>query len=231
MKRIVLVRHATAAAKEADKEDFDRSLRKKGKKEALALAGWYETFAEVPDLLLTSPANRALETALIFAKELGYSKKKILVNESLYSSLHPQEFLKILRAIDDKHQSVMIFGHEPSFTQFAQFAVEGFEQIMPKCGVMGFDVDSMSWRKMSPGNGRLQFFEHPQKLREHKMMGKEQRRTLSDRIQQNISAVLSEFGIEKHSGDEKKIQAASAKLAKIFAAHIRSKQAPSAKRK
>jgi phosphohistidine phosphatase len=68
MKRIVLVRHATAAAKQADAEDFDRSLRKKGRKEARALAGWYQTVAEVPDLLLTSPANRALETALIFAK-------------------------------------------------------------------------------------------------------------------------------------------------------------------
>ena len=231
MKRIVLVRHATATAREADGEDFDRSLRKKGRKEALELAGWYETVAEVPDLLLTSPANRALETALVFAKELGYSKKKIMVNEALYGSLHPQDFLKVLRAIDDKYDSVMIFGHEPSFSQFAQFAVQGFEQDMPKCGVLGFDVDSKVWRKVNPREGRLQFFEHPQKLREHKIEGKELRSTLSDRIQQNISAVLTEFGIEKKSGDEKKIQAASVKLAKTFATHARSEQVPSAKRK
>jgi hypothetical protein len=125
----------------------------------------------------------------------------------------------------------MIFGHEPSFSQFSHFAVSGFEDDLPKCGVLGYDVDARGWRTVRPGEGQLQFFEHPQNLSERKIKGKELRNTLSSRIQQNISAVLTEFGIKNTSGDKKKIEAASAKLAKTFAARARNKQVPSNKRK
>ncbi len=77
MKRITLVRHATAVPRNPKKDDFGRSLRKKGRREAKAMGEWYKNVEEQPDVMISSPANRAIETARVFAKTLGYPAKKI----------------------------------------------------------------------------------------------------------------------------------------------------------
>ena len=136
MKKIILVRHATAAAKGPDIEDFTRSLRKKGHKECRAMIRWYlDNVDEMADLMLSSPANRAIETALLFAKGLGYKPKKISRNEGLYGTASSKDFLDILKSLDEEIDSVMVFGHDPEFSEFAQYMVNGVETGLPKCSV------------------------------------------------------------------------------------------------
>jgi phosphohistidine phosphatase len=216
MKKIILVRHASAEARGADKDDFDRSLRKKGRKEAQDMIEWYLEMGEEPDLLLTSPANRAIETARIFAKGLGFSKKEIMVNEALYDFLSPGNFLKILQELDDAYGSVMIFGHDPAFSEFAKFAVHGFEENLPKCSVFGFIVKQKKWRLLRAGEGKLAFFTHPQGICRDKQRVKERREELSVHIEKSILQALIKFGIAGPDKELKKIRRASARIAKIF---------------
>ncbi len=71
-----------------------------------------------PDLLVSSPALRALTTAQLIADELGYKRKDIVVDERLYAS-SPDNLLAVICALDDRLDRVMLFGHNPEFTDLA----------------------------------------------------------------------------------------------------------------
>jgi phosphohistidine phosphatase len=165
MKKIVLVRHATATRRSPDEADFERSLRKKGHKQARAMIDWFRTVDETPDLFLSSPANRAIETARLFAKGLGGKPGKIVKDKKLYGTSGSVDFLKILRKLDNKHKSVMVFGHDPAFTDFAQYMVADFAGHLPKCSVFAFTVNRRLWRTIRPGEGHLEYFEWPKGLK------------------------------------------------------------------
>jgi phosphohistidine phosphatase len=231
MKTVIMVRHATAESKGTDKNDFERSLTKKGRKEAGTMVGWYMQDGKAPDLLLSSPANRAIETARIFAKQLAYPKKKIMLNESLYASSDTSEFLNILQALDDKHDSVMVFGHDPSFSDFAKYMVEGFTEDLPKCGVFAFTVNRRKWGTMKAGDGACLFFEHPHGIRERIQEEKQRRKDISARLENGIAQVLDRFGIERSDKEGRKIRRASARLARMFAHKAGVAQASPAKGK
>ena len=77
MKNIILVRHATAVKRDSEKSDVKRSLKKSGHKEAREMGKHLKEMDIHPDLFISSPAKRAIETAEIVAERLGYSVKKI----------------------------------------------------------------------------------------------------------------------------------------------------------
>ena len=84
-----------------------------------------------PDLLLSSPALRALTTAQLIAEELGFKLKDIVVDDRLYAS-DADDLLAVIRACDNKLNRVMLFGHNPEFTDLAhRLSSEIIE--MPTC--------------------------------------------------------------------------------------------------
>jgi len=176
MKTIIMVRHATAAAKGADVADFTRSLRKKGQKEARTMIRWYlENVGEKPDLVLSSPANRAIETARLFAKGLGCKSKRMVENEALYGTASSQDFLKILNELDDKYDSVMVFGHDPAFSEFANYMVAEFDVMLPKCSVFGFSANRKKWKMLGVGDGVLEFYESPDGIKQRRKHDKKRK--------------------------------------------------------
>ena len=71
-----------------------------------------------PDLLVSSPALRALTTAQLIAEEIGYKRKDIVVDDRLYAS-SADELLAVIRALDKKLDRVMLVGHNPEFADLA----------------------------------------------------------------------------------------------------------------
>jgi phosphohistidine phosphatase len=221
MKKIILVRHATAVAKGTDVADFKRKLRKRGLKEARDMVEWFADTHRDPDFLLSSPAVRAYETARVFARGLGYKVKKIATDEGLYGTPNSAEFLEILKQLDDKNDSVMVFGHDPAFTDFARYMIKGFNDALPKCAVLGFTVNRRVWRTMKSGDGRLEYFESPESLVLRRRRAKELRKNMSSKIENGIWKALSEFGIDAEADAAKKAQKhvrrASARIARRLA--------------
>lgn len=96
-----------------------------------------------PDLLVSSPALRALTTAQLIADELGYQRKDIIVDERLYAS-SPDDLLAIICALDDKVDRVMLFGHNPEFTDLTHRLSNDVID-MPTCAVAEFRFDAKAW--------------------------------------------------------------------------------------
>lgn len=96
-----------------------------------------------PDLLVSSPALRALTTAQLIADEIGYPRKSIAVDERLYAS-SPEGLLAVICALDDKLDRVMLFGHNPEFADLAhRLSSEIID--MPTCAVAEFRFDAKAW--------------------------------------------------------------------------------------
>ena len=115
-----------------------------------------------PDLILSSPAKRALKTARIIAEEIGYPKKKIVANAAIYGK-GMSALLELIWSLDDSNNQVILFGHNPDFTMLAEYLTDHRVGSMPTCGIFCVDFEIDSWREISEGKGLFVFFDYPQK--------------------------------------------------------------------
>lgn len=215
MKQIVLVRHATAVKKAPT--DFDRGLKKAGRKEARDMSKRLKDMEVKPSLMVSSPADRALETAKIFAKALGYATKKISKRDELYPDPSPKSFLSLIEGLDDKANSVVIFGHDPSLSGFARLLLPDFDTALPKCGVLAVKVEVDSWAKVPKAKCEKEYFVFPADRRAAKVLQDELRRNLGAKIEQDLAQTLADFGIDGGADVRKQLHQFSAKLAKQLA--------------
>ena len=161
MKRLFIIRHAKAVARRAGLPDFERPLVKKGVKSAKNLADRLKRAGIKPDLFVSSPANRALETAHVFAKEFGYHVQKIQLKDMLYEEATQGALLALVHGLDNARQTVFLFGHNPALQDFGQFLIKDFPGRLPKMGVVGLEFSRNRWKAAGPGAGKLIFFDFP----------------------------------------------------------------------
>ncbi len=163
MKTVILVRHAKSSWKNPGLKDFDRPLNKRGKRDAPLMGGKIRDRNILPDLILSSPAKRARKTATRFAEQLGYPKKKILYDDRMYHS-DARYLLELVRSQDDGHKIIMLFGHNPDFSDFADILLAHNPACpIPTAGVhcIRFAVDR--WKNVQEGKGESAFFDYPKR--------------------------------------------------------------------
>ncbi len=100
-----------------------------------------------PDLLMSSPALRALTTAQLIADKLDYARKDIVVDDRLYAS-SANGLLAVIHALDQTLDRVMLFGHNPEFTDLAHRLSRDIAD-MPTCAVAEFRFDTKKWPDVS----------------------------------------------------------------------------------
>ena len=162
MKTLYVVRHAKSSWDDPDKADFDRPLNDRGKRDAPRMGKRLKEKDIHPDLMLSSPAKRALSTCKRIAKELGYQKEKIKEDRLLYHAGDDQ-ILSVLQNVNDKQTSVMIFGHNPGLTDFVNSLMSEEKNIdnIPTTGVVAFQLNVDSWKQVTWGIGKMLFFDFP----------------------------------------------------------------------
>ena len=157
-----MVRHAKSSWDVPDISDFDRPLNERGKRDAPRMAKRLKEKRVNPDLMLSSPAKRALSTSKRFAEVLGYGKERIKTERSLYHA-DEDEILSVIRRVKDKHNVLMVFGHNPGLTEFVnQLCKEdNFIGNVPTSGVVSFNFKVEHWRDIDFGKGQFLFFDFP----------------------------------------------------------------------
>ncbi len=162
MKTLYLVRHAKSSWKEPALSDHERPLNKRGKKDAPFMGKLLKKKAILPQLIVSSPAKRALTTAKIMAGEMGYPKKKIREDERIYDNA-VRSLMSVIGDTEDVFGDLMIFGHNPSFTELAEYLSNEQVENIPTSGVFAIDFDVDSWKAIDGGKGTCRFFEYPKK--------------------------------------------------------------------
>ena len=165
MKRLTLIRHAKSSWKDLDLTDRERPLNKRGKRAAPDMGERLAAPGFRPDRLVSSTANRAYATARIIAEKIGYPEEDIEGEDRLYLA-STGEILEIVQAFDDALEHVVIFGHNPGFTNSACVLTnEPFDNV-PTAGVVDVRFDVDSWADVEPGHGELLDFDFPKSGRE-----------------------------------------------------------------
>ncbi len=141
--------------------DFDRPLNKRGEEDAPLMAGVLKQRQVSPDLILSSPANRAKATAKIVAKELAYAPEYIRYQESIYEST-VMNIMMLVNALEEQVESCLLIGHNPALTGLINALNHFSLDNLPTAGIVGFAFD-MRWEAIGAGDGALLFYEYPKK--------------------------------------------------------------------
>jgi len=162
VKTLIIIRHAKSSWDASSIDDFERPLNDRGKRDAPRMGKRFKEKDIHPDLLLSSPAKRALSTAKRIAKELKYPKDNIKTDRRLYHA-DEETMLTVVRELKDKLHVVMIFSHNPGLTEFVNSLMDGDLDIdnVPTCGVVAFQFNFDSWKDLDWGKGKLLFFDYP----------------------------------------------------------------------
>jgi phosphohistidine phosphatase len=160
MKTLYVIRHAKSSWDNPQLGDFDRPLNERGERDAPRMGKRLKEKRIVPDLLLSSPAKRALTTCEKIADILGYPNEKIKTEGALYHA-GEEEILQIIKKTNDKHDVLLIFGHNPGLTDFVNKLTDTFIHNIPTCGIVACSLNIDSWKGIDWGKGKLDFFDFP----------------------------------------------------------------------
>ena len=162
MKNLFLTRHAKSSWGNPGLADIDRPLNERGKKAAPFMGKLIVDKGEKPDLLISSPANRAISTAKAFGGAMGLVENDIIIDRTIYGA-GAQQLLELVQDQDDLYKSIMLFGHNPTFTSFVNLLTGNNIMNVVTCGVIRIDFEFSSWTNIDFGSGRLVYYEYPKK--------------------------------------------------------------------
>lgn len=160
MKNLFLVRHAKSSWDDPSLTDIERPLNKRGKRDAPFMANLLKQKGFTVDVIYSSHAKRALKTAEIFSKELNLDK--IIIEEEIYEA-GIKELCYVVNNITKKFSSVILVGHNPGLTSFANFIGDKYIENIPTCGIVGINFEVKNWEEIERRKGKIFLFEYPKK--------------------------------------------------------------------
>jgi len=151
MKTLYIARHGKSDWDEMSHNDIERPLKPRGIANCKEMSSALIERNAIPEIIFSSPAVRAYESAKIFADEMKLSLNSLKVDPKLYTPDFPT-MLKMILYLDDHLSSAMIVGHEPSISTFVNYFIpKPIEKIVTgSVTVMVFDIHN--WKEISPGH-------------------------------------------------------------------------------
>ena len=143
-----MVRHATAEDQTMMIRDFQRELVGKGKTDALVMGKWLAGNDIVADVIVTSSAPRAAQTAVILADQIKFDTQSISKKETLYDG-GPRAYLSAVNGLPAESDTVILVGHNPDITYFAEYLSGADIGSMSKCGIVVLESDELNWSEIS----------------------------------------------------------------------------------
>jgi phosphohistidine phosphatase len=164
MKQLLLIRHAKSSWDDPLQNDIDRPLNKRGKKDAPAMAERLLDKKIKIDAFISSPAERAFDTCIYFAKTYDVRKKEIIQVDELYNA-QVESFYKVISEVNNGFDAIALFSHNPGITEFANQLTDVHVDDMPTCSVFGLKANIENWKEFKEGEKLFWFFDYP-KLKE-----------------------------------------------------------------
>lgn len=162
MKHLYIVRHGKSSWDYSNVSDEDRPLAQRGINDAYKMADRLKASGARIDLIISSTANRALYTAVIFSKVLNLPTSALMLEPALYMS-YEEEIISVIKGAPNDTDSLMIFGHNPSFTQLANMFTSSYIDNIPTAGIVKLELDIDNWADINKRKVVKDFFDYPKK--------------------------------------------------------------------
>ena len=146
-KTLYIVRHGKSSWDYFGISDIDRPLKERGIKNAYEIADSLKNKSTTPEIIYSSPAARAVQTAVIFMRVLDFPEERFFIRNNLYLS-EPEEIMNIIKPTPDEINSVMIFGHNPGFTDLANYLSNLKLSNIPTSGMVVLQFSSNDWKSI-----------------------------------------------------------------------------------
>lgn len=167
MKHILLLRHAKSSWEDSSLDDFDRPLAKRGLKDAPRMGAFAQQTGYVPDLIISSPAERAKQTTRLFRKSAGIEKQEIQWEEDFYYG-SCFDYLRVLQKCDDNRETVMLVGHNPKMEEMVSLLCSDSKNYiarMPTAALVCFEHPAVKWSEVREGTARIKWMIIPKLLK------------------------------------------------------------------
>ena len=162
MKKLFIIRHAKSDWNDTSLDDFDRPINKRGEKNAPFMGQLIAKKNIKPDLIISSPALRAITTAKLIAKEVNY-EKTITPNQYIYEA-YVTSLQEIVQYIHDSNETVFLVGHNPGVSALAYMLCD-LKENLPTCSIVEIEFDCNSWMDACKENSKLISYEYPKKYK------------------------------------------------------------------
>jgi phosphohistidine phosphatase len=164
MKELTLLRHAKSVQGPAYTSDRERPLAERGRGDAEIMGKFLSQAEVVPDLIVSSPAERARQTAEILARAAGYTAG-IRWEEAAYAA-GADALLSVVRGLPTQAEHALLVGHNPGFEELAALLI-GTEcgVTLPTAAAVHLVIDTDNWSEVCAGAGRLQWLITPKLLK------------------------------------------------------------------
>lgn len=164
MKTLYLMRHAKSSWEEPGVSDADRPLVPKGIRKTRLIVDFLLNRNTSVDLMISSPAVRAFETAKIVASGLNYPVSKIRTERKIYDGYYDR-ILDLIYETSDNHNSLMIFGHNPTITNLANLFLHPGIEIMPTSCIVCLSFTTDKWEDIPSIEAIREFIIFPKMLK------------------------------------------------------------------
>ena len=162
-KQLILFRHAKSDWDASWANDHERPLAKRGVQAAKKMGRFLSSTAQLPQLILSSTARRALNNVEL-AAEAGYWNIPIITTDRLYG-ISPESAIELLREQDESYDSVMLVGHEPVWSELASLLIGGGQIRFPTATMCVMRLHCLNWKSVKPGVAELSWMVKPKLLR------------------------------------------------------------------
>lgn len=162
MKTLYLCRHAKSSWADLGMDDFDRPLNERGMRNAPFMAKVFKERGEPVDLIVASPAERALTTAHYFATELGLAQEQFKQDRTIYLADH-YHLTHLVSSLPSAADRIVLFGHNPGFTDLLEHLSDAGIGNLPTCGMVRIDFAVAEWQHTGKGTGTLVWFDYPKR--------------------------------------------------------------------
>jgi len=160
MKTLYLLRHAKSSWAIPGQKDYDRPLNDRGHHDAPEMGRRMHARAVPIDKVVSSPANRAISTAIAVCKELNIDPDTISQDRQIYLAGSPK-LQQIVSFLDESAQCAIIVAHNPALTDLANdLANAGIDNI-PTAGLVGIELPVEYWAEVLPGIGKVISYDFP----------------------------------------------------------------------
>jgi phosphohistidine phosphatase len=166
MKNLLLMRHGKSSWNDESLSDFERPLKKRGKRDVPIMAELLVKKDLIPQIILSSPSKRTRQTTKLANRIFELDKKNIHSIDNFYMA-NWHDFLPAIQQINDEINSIMIVGHNPSLELFLQSLTGEFRK-MPTSAVAYIKIPITSWTEFDESLKSIELVKlwKPKKIRE-----------------------------------------------------------------